>query len=127
MFYDIISYMKNIIFSKKLYMDDSLKKKEKRIMWKLQHFKRFVNLYLILWPQGVDGQLEIMHSSLLRQEYYKTNTVVVVGFSKSYVGAVDIIVKLAKSVLKETGDIKIKEYIAKKNEELSGYEDWEIL
>lgn len=94
-------------FYKRLYTSDSLKKKKRQIVWKLKMRKFMPSVYVIALPQS-DDLLEIYHSALLKQPYYKQYSPFIVGIAKNYMEAVELTQKILMDVKRNTGDYDVK-------------------
>ncbi|MFI3200584.1 MAG: hypothetical protein R3Y54_03525 [Eubacteriales bacterium] len=97
-------------FLKDLYCETHLRKKRKWIQWKLTHNKFQLNLYIIALGYQTD-QLEMMHVSYLRQEYYKKNPPYVVGIADTKEGAFRVVQAMVQEVYERTGTANIKKYL----------------
>lgn len=101
-------------FSKKLYISPSLDKKCGTVKWKLRTGRPQPVIYIIALARNND-LLEIYHSGILKQKYYKKkqNAPYIVGIAKGYCGAVDLVVDIIQDVLRETGAYDVKAYFTK--------------
>lgn len=101
-------------FSSKLYISPSLDKKCGKVKWKLRTGRPQPNIYIIALARNND-LLEIYHSGLLKQKYYKKkqNAPYIVGIAMGYGGAVDLVIEIIEDVLGETGGYDVKAFFAK--------------
>lgn len=101
-------------FSRKLYISPSLDKKCGQIKWKLRTGRPQPTIYIIALAKNSD-LLEIYHSGMLKQKYYKKkqNAPCIVGIAAGYGGAVDLVMEIIQDVLGETGAYDVKAYFAK--------------
>lgn len=101
-------------FSRKLYISPSLHKKCGKVKWKLRTGRPQPAVYIIALAKNND-LLEIYHSGLLKQKYYKKkqNATYIVGIAAGYGGAVDLVIEIIEDVLRETGACDVKTYFAK--------------
>lgn len=101
-------------FSRKLYISPSLDKKCGTIKWKLRTGRPQPTIYIIALAKNSD-LLEIYHSGILRQKYYKKkqNAPYIVGIATGYGGAVDLVIDIIQDVLRETGAYDVKAYFTK--------------
>lgn len=88
-------------FYKNLYVGDTVKKPDK-IKRKLKRYAKLPNIYVIAYMQE-NNQLEIYHSLLMQQWYYKEHPPYIIGIAGSQEEAVDLIRQIAESALCKTG------------------------
>ena len=96
-------------FYKNLYVGESIKKPN-RVKWKLRHGAGQFKVYVIALAGG-DGQLEIYHSAFLKQPYYRNHPPYIIGIAGGYWEAVDLVVEMTESAMKETGSPDLKKYL----------------
>lgn len=94
---------------KKVYVSPVLFKDRKKILWCLKHHMFMPSVYVITLAKK-DDMLEIYHSSLLKQKFYKENPPFVVGIAESHSAAVTMIQEILLDVLKETGGLDVRKY-----------------
>lgn len=94
---------------KRVYISPKLIKDKKNLMWRLRHCVFMPSVYVITLAKEQD-LLEIYHSSLLKQKYYKENPPYVVGIAESHSVAVSMIQEILLDVLKETGGLDIQKF-----------------
>lgn len=101
-------------FRNKLYISPSLDKKCGKVKWKLRTGRPQPTIYIIALARNSD-LLEIYHSGLLKQKYYKKkqNAPYIVGIATGYGGAVDLVIEIIEDVLRETGGYDVKAFFAK--------------
>lgn len=99
-------------FYKNLYIGDTIKNPN-RIKSKLKHHAKQLKIFVILLSSGSD-QLEICHSMLLEQPFYKKkeNAPYIVGIAGSYEEAVAIVCQITKEAVARNGDADLKRYLA---------------
>lgn len=95
-------------FYKYLYVGDGVKNPS-RIKRKLQ-LHAGVSVYLIAAASG-DDQLEIYHSALLKQRYYRKHPPVIIGLAGDYEEAVQLVVRITEECLAWSGNCNLKEYL----------------
>lgn len=100
-----------IRFYKELYISPSLKKKQKRVMWKLRTGRPQPSIYIVSLAKNND-LFEIYHSGMLKQKYYKekANAPYIIGIASGYGGAVDLVTCMLQDVLADTGGYDVKTY-----------------
>ncbi len=94
---------------KRVYISPAISKDKKKLIWRLKHCVFMPSVYVITLAKEQD-LLEIYHSSLLKQKYYKDNPPYVVGIAESHSVAVSMIQEILLDVLKETGGLDIQKY-----------------
>ena len=89
--------------------------------WKKKRRKEYLEkkefqfrVYLIALPENEKNQLEIYHSGMLNQEWYRDKDVFVVGLAKGYLQALELVRKIAEETVDKTGDADIRQYILKR-------------
>lgn len=102
-------------FCRELYLSPSIKDKRKKIIWKLKTGRPQPTLYVIALAKNSD-LLEIYHSGLLRQKYYKKkeNSPYIVGLAAGYGQAVALVADVLGDVLKITGGYDVKAFFSNK-------------
>lgn len=96
-------------FYKNLYIGDTIKKPDK-IKRKLKKFAKLNNVWLITYF-AENRQLEIYHSLMLQQNYYKTNPPYIVGIAGSKEEAAQMICQIAEKAVQETGCADLVTYL----------------
>lgn len=101
-------------YFKELYISEELKGREAEVLKHLDNKEFQFRVYLIALPENEKNQLEIYHSVMLSQEWYRNQDVFVVGLAKGYLQAIELVKKIAEDTLKATGDADIRQYILKR-------------
>lgn len=101
-------------YLKDLYVSEELKGREEEIMEHLEKKEFQFRVYLIALPENEKNQLEIYHSGMLNQEWYRGKDVFVVGLAKGYLQALELVRKIAEETVDKTGDADIRQYILKR-------------
>lgn len=96
-------------FYKNLYIGDTVKKPEK-IKRKLKRYAKLNNVYLIIY-MAQDRRLEIYHSLMLQQQYYRENPLYIIGIAGSKDEAAQIICRIAQEAVLKTGQADLVEYL----------------
>ncbi len=94
---------------KRVYISPALSKDKKKLLWRLKHYVFMPSVYVVTLANKQD-LLEIYHSSLLKQRFYKENPPYVVGIAESHSAAVAMIQEILMDVLKETGGLDIQKF-----------------
>lgn len=96
-------------FYKKLYVGDTVSNPDK-VKRKLKKYAKLNNVYVIAYVED-DRRLEIYHSFMLQQYYYKENPPYIVGIAGSSEEANEIICKIAEEAIRETGKADLIRYL----------------
>lgn len=97
-----------------LYLSESLVKKRKSIVRKLNQDKFQFNRFVIVLSDKPDEYLEIYNSTVLKQEVYDTKEMFVIGITDCQSEAVQYVADITEQVYKETGDADLRTYIRDK-------------
>ena len=98
-----------------LYLSEGLKKKKDRIIAKLEKKKFQMDIYLI--TLSCNNQLEIWNSVLFLQPSFPQTDHFVVGITKGYEEALELVEQITKEVYNETKGADIRSYILNKEQE----------
>lgn len=98
-------------YLKKLYISEGLKGREKEVIRHLENGDFQFRVYLIALPEKEENQLEIYHSAMLLQEWYRKKDVFVAGIAKGYEEALALVREITQETYENTGDVKIRQYI----------------
>ena len=104
-------------YYKHLYVGESLKKKKKKIISKLDRGKFQLDIFLHVFPETENNQLEIVNPNLLLQKNYPRREYFVVGLAEGFDEALEILEEIAKNVYNETRGADIRSYILNKEQE----------
>lgn len=96
-------------FYKNLYVGDTIKKPGK-IKRKLRKYAKLNNVWLIVYLSQ-NRQLEIYHSLMLQQYYYKENPPYIVGIAGSHKEAVQLICQIAEEAMRGIGSADLITYL----------------
>ena len=96
-------------FYKNLYVGNTIKKPDK-IKRKLKKYAKLTNIYVIAYVPK-DNRLEIYHSIMLQQYYYKENPPFVIGIAGSKEEANEIICQIAEEAVLKTGEADLIGYL----------------
>lgn len=96
-------------FYKNLYIGDNIKKPEK-IKRKLKKYAKLNNVYVIVYTEQI-RQLEIYHSLMLQQFYYKENPPYIIGIAGNRDDANRIICRIAQESVEQTGQADLVAYL----------------
>ena len=98
-------------YFKNLYVSDGIKGREQEIIEQLEKKKFQFRIYLLAFPENEKNQLEIYHSGMLLQNWYREKDVFVVGIAGGYLEALELVRKIAEETVELTGDANIRQYI----------------
>ena len=98
-------------FYSNLYTTRFYRNKKHRICRKLKSAKGNLALYVIVLSETTD-LLEIYHSSILRQSYFKEKELYVIGIAETHPKAVRLSTDIILELYQKTGAFDIKEYTA---------------
>lgn len=104
-------------YYRNLYLSESAAKKRKKIISNLEKKKIMNNVFLITLSTSEAEQLDIIQSIFLLQPGYPVNDLFVVGIAKSQYEAMELVEKIAGEVFAETGNVCIRDYIIRKEQE----------
>lgn len=104
-------------YYKYLYLSDGLKKKKDKVIRKLEQRKFQLDIHLIVLSEGSQNQLEIYHSLLFLQSSYPSRDFFVVGITKGYEEALELVEEITREVYNETRGADIRSYILKREQE----------
>lgn len=96
-------------FYKNLYVGYTIKKPDK-IIRKLKKYAKLPNIYVVAYMQE-NNQLEIYHSLLMQQWYYKEHPPYIIGIAGSQEEAVDLIRQITEDALYQTGQVDLISYL----------------
>ena len=96
-------------FYENLYIGDSIEKPDK-IKRKLKKYAKLNNVYVIAYTEQ-NRQLEIYHSLMLQQFYYKENPPYIIGIAGSQDEANRIICRIAEEAVCRTGQADLVAYL----------------
>ena len=98
-------------FCKNLYMSPSIKKNRRRVIWKLRIGRPQPLVYIIALAKSRD-LLEIYHSGMLKQRYFKQkeHAPYIVGVASTYNSAIELVKDILCDVYATTGDYDVKAY-----------------
>lgn len=101
----------NMRFFSKLYISPSLGKNRRKIIWKLRTGRPQPFIYIIALAKN-DDLLEIYHSGMLKQKYFKKkeNAPYIVGIASGYSEAVERVMDILQDVYETTGTYDVKTY-----------------
>ena len=97
-------------FHKNLYLGESIKHPQ-ITKWKLKVAAGQIHVHVIVISENGDNQLECFHNALLKQKAYHRRNFLVVGIAGDYSEAVDIITKITRDCVAQTGNANLKQFL----------------
>jgi hypothetical protein len=104
-------------YYKYLYLSEKLEKKKGRVVDRLERGKFQPGIHLVLLPRNERNQLEILNAAYLLQPDYPKAGLFVAGIADSYENALEIVEKISQEVYDNTGNMNIRSYILRKEQE----------
>lgn len=96
-------------FYKNLYIGDTISDPGK-IKRKLKKYAKLTNVYVIAYVEK-DRRIEIFHSIMLQQYYYKDNPPYVIGIAGSKDEAQELICRITEEAVQKTGTADLIAYL----------------
>ena len=104
-----------MIWYKDFYAGDSMKKKRKRVKWKILHNAGQLDIYEITLSSNPANLLDIIPSWELMQKYYPKKGLFVVGVDKGYENAIELAGRIIMDVFQKTGNLDVRDYFLEKH------------
>ena len=102
---------------RELYTGDSIRRRHKKIKWKIMHNAGQIRVYAITLASGTQNLLDIIPSWELLQKHYPKQQLYVIGLAGSYDEALEVAGRIVSEVYKETGGFDIRRYIHEKEQQ----------
>ncbi len=104
-------YNYHMIFSKKLFLGESIKGKETRVIRKLKKHRMVLSTYLICMAENDSDPLEFFDSKQLTQSYYKTHDdLKVCGLASDAYEAVEVVQDIVQASV-DNGYDTVRSYV----------------
>jgi hypothetical protein len=94
-----------------LYVGESLKGKERRIRWKIEHRAGTLSIYVIAFASNPDNLLDMIPATDLMQKAYPKDNLKIIGLAKGYDEGLDVITRIIDETYQATGDVDIYSYL----------------
>lgn len=104
-------------YYKHLYLSEGLEKKKKKIMQKMEEGKFLPEIFLVVLAPDEKNQLEIHRYFLLLQPVFHRENFFVVGISRGYEEALEVVEEIAQEVYNKTKSADIRSYILNREQE----------
>lgn len=100
-----------------LYAGESVRKKQKKVKWKIMHNAGQLRVYVITLASNRDNLLDIIPSRELLQKHYPKKNLYVVGLAGNYDEALELAGHIVSDVYKATGGFDIRSYVWRKGKQ----------
>lgn len=100
-----------------LYMDDYVKKNQRKIRNNIEKDKWQLETYMIALTKNEENHLEIFNSALLLQKTITKENLFIVGIACGYLEALELVEKITQEVYDMTSGVDIRNYILQKQQE----------
>lgn len=104
-------------YYKHLYLSEGLEKKKDKIIQKIEAGKILPGIFLVTLAPDEKNQLEIHRYILLLQPVFHREELFVVGISKDYEGALELVEEITQEVYNKTKSVDIRSYILDREQE----------
>lgn len=104
-------------YYKHLYLSEGLEKKKDKIIQKIEAGKILPGIFLVTLAPDEKNQLEIHRYILLLQPVFRREELLVVGISKDYEGALELVGEITQEVYNKTKSADIRSYILDREQE----------
>lgn len=104
-------------YYKHLYLSEGLEKKKDKIIQKIEAGKILSGIFLVTLAPDEKNQLEIHRYILLLQPVFHREELFVVGISKDYEGALELVEDITQEVYNKTKSADIRSYILDREQE----------
>lgn len=104
-------------YYKHLYLSEELEKKKDKIIQKIEAGKILPGIFLVTLAPDEKNQLEIHRYILLLQPVFHRENLLVVGISKDYEGALELVEEITREVYNKTKSADIRSYILDREQE----------
>ena len=94
-----------------LYVGESIKGKEKRIKWKIEHNAGTLSIFVIALSSNPDNLLDMIPAKELMQKAYPKEQLEIIGLAKGYEEGLELITRIVDEVYQSTGDVDICTYL----------------
>lgn len=95
-------------FYRDLYLTENLKKKKRRVMWKLAAGSGMADVYVITLSSNGTDMLDVVNSAITLQPVVRRSLPLVVGMASGYDGALALVEAIVKDVRRKTGTCDVR-------------------
>ncbi len=103
-----------IIWNEKLYFGESIKKKHRRTIFKINHGKFTANVYCIAFASNEQNLFDILPANELLFPHYKNCEVHILGLARGREEAALVVKDMIMDIYRETGGFCVREFFAEK-------------
>lgn len=96
---------------KNLYVGDTAKKKQKKIIRKINDGSLQPGVYVITLASNCANQLDVFSADYLLQENIRAYCPPIIGVAKGYYEAIDIVQMIVEEVYQKTGTAEIRAFL----------------
>ncbi|MBE5939921.1 MAG: hypothetical protein E7266_05935 [Lachnospiraceae bacterium] len=96
--------------SKKLYIGENAHKDHRKIIKNVKKSKLQFNVFLIIMSDDENGLVEIYPSYIFLHPHFKKTEISIVGISKGYNEAVELVKVMTEECYNECGNVNLKSY-----------------
>ena len=100
-----------------LYLEEKLKKKKEKLIQRLESGRFQPGVHLVTLADGEGKHLEILNSALFLQPSFPKEDLFVVGITKGYEDALELVEKIVQEVYNKTNGTDIRSYILQRAQE----------
>lgn len=100
-----------------LYIGEGLEKKKEKVMSRLERGKLQMDIYVITLAANEKNSLEIYDSKLFLQPAFPNKDFFVVGITKGYEDAIELVEQITQEVYNKTKGADIRSYILEREQE----------
>ena len=101
-----------MLFHKKLYFDESLSKKKRKVLKNLKQGKLQLGIFVITLPLNEEDALEIYPAYVLSQKVYRESEITIVGVASDRETADKLLLMMTDDCLKENGNVNFREFFS---------------
>lgn len=95
----------------KLYVGESIKGKEARIKWNINHNAGTISIYVIALASNPDNLLDMIPARELMQKGYPKQNLRIIGLAKGYDEGVEVITQIIHDTYQNTGNVDVYSYL----------------
>lgn len=99
-----------IRWANKMYFDQALNLKKRRIMWAVKARRLMPGIYCIALSTNPENLLDIIRVDELRFPYYDRQEIYILGLTLGRDSAMKLVAQMVDEVYQKTGDVKVREY-----------------
>lgn len=96
-------------YYKMIFLDKNVKKKYRRILWRLEHNAGQISVFVISLSGGND-LFDIIHCANFKQREYPKDDLKIMGIASSYGSALEMVTEMVNYFGNEFGDFQFKNH-----------------